>query len=161
IRLALPFFLLPWMSRPETAHMTAVPEIASQPAPRTSAAAASIGMASQRQLIWLKFREHRLAYWGGIVILLIYLVGIFAEFVAPPRPDFYDPAYTMLAPQGIKLFYADEAGAYRFQPHVTGFSSKRDPKTLRRVFAPDPDIRIPIGLFVRGEPYKLWGLIPS
>ncbi|WP_371074500.1 MULTISPECIES: ABC transporter permease [unclassified Sinorhizobium] len=141
--------------------MTAVPEIASQPAPRTSAAAASIGMASQRQLIWLKFREHRIAYWSGIVILLIYLVGIFAEFVAPRTPDFYDPAYTMLAPQGIKLFYADEAGSYRFQPHVTGFSSKRDPKTLRRIFAPDPDIRIPIGLFVRGEPYKLWGLISS
>ncbi|MEZ2131002.1 ABC transporter permease [Sinorhizobium sp. CB9] len=118
-------------------------------------------MASQRQLIWLKFREHRIAYWSGIVILLIYLVGIFAEFVAPRTPDFYDPAYTMLAPQGIKLFYADEAGSYRFQPHVTGFSSKRDPKTLRRIFAPDPDIRIPIGLFVRGEPYKLWGLISS
>lgn len=141
--------------------MTAVPEIASQPAPRTPAAAASIGMASQRQLIWLKFREHRIAYWSGIVILLIYLVGTFAEFVAPRTPDFYDPAYTMLAPQGIKLFYADDAGNHRFQPHVTGFSSKRDPKTLRRVFAPDPNVRIPIGLFVRGEPYKLWGLIPS
>ncbi|OHV82779.1 ABC transporter permease [Rhizobium sp. LCM 4573] len=136
--------------------------IADAPAPpQTVAAAAAIGLASQRQLIWLKFKEHKLAYWSGIVILLIYLVAIFAEFLAPRTPDHYDSAYTMLAPQGIKLFFVDEAGSYHFEPHVTGFSSKRDPKTLRKVFAADPNVRIPVGLFVRGEPYKLWGLFPS
>ncbi|TCL68177.1 ABC transporter permease [Rhizobium sp. BK251] len=128
--------------------------------PKTTIAAAAIGLASQRQLIWLKFKEHKLAYWSGLVILLIYLVAIFAEVVAPRSPDFYDPAYTMLPPQGINLFYTDANGSYHFGPHVTGFSSKRDPKTLRRVFAPDPDVRIPIGLFVQGETYRLWGLIP-
>jgi peptide/nickel transport system permease protein len=66
----------------------------------------------------------------------------------------------MLPPQGIKLFYTDADGSYHFEPHVTGFSSKRDPKTLRRVFAPDPDVRVPVGLFVKGEEYRLWGLIP-
>jgi peptide/nickel transport system permease protein len=139
--------------------MAAIAE-ASTP-PQTVAAAAAIGLASQRQLIWLKFKEHKLAYWSGIVILLIYLVAVFAEFLAPRTPDYYDSAYTMLAPQGIKLFSVDEAGSYRFEPHVTGFSSKRDPKTLRKVFAVDPNVRIPVGLFVRGETYNFWGLFPS
>ncbi|WP_261332403.1 ABC transporter permease [Rhizobium leguminosarum] len=120
-----------------------------------------MGLASQRQLIWLKFKEHRLAYWSGIVILLIYMVAVFAEFIAPRTPDHYDSAYAMLSPQAINLFYVDEAGSYRFEPHVTGFSSKRDPKTLRRIFAPDPAIRIPVGFFVRGETYNFWGLFPS
>ncbi len=123
--------------------------------------AASIGLASQRQLVWMKFKEHKLAYWSGVFIILIYLVGAFCEFVAPRSPDYYDPAYTMLAPQGIKLFYTDEAGGWHFLPHVTGFSSQRDPQTLRRIFAPDPDVRIPVGLFVTGEPYRLWNIIPA
>ena len=141
--------------------MTAMPDMAVAPAKADAAVAAAVGLASQRQLVWLKFREHKAAYWSGILIILIYLVGAFAEFVAPRNPDFYDPAYTMLAPQSLNLFYFDEAGQFHLQPHVNGFSSKRDPQTLRRVFALDPNIRIPVGLFVRGEPYKLWGLIPS
>jgi peptide/nickel transport system permease protein len=122
--------------------------------------ALAVGLLSQRRLVWLKFREHRLAFWSALLVLVIYLVGIFAEFVAPRAPDFYDPAFTMLAPQRIHFFHSDDSGLH-FLPHVTGFTSERDPQTLRRVFAPDPDVRIPIGLFVRGAPYKLWGLFPS
>ncbi|SFU21889.1 peptide/nickel transport system permease protein [Mesorhizobium sp. YR577] len=120
----------------------------------------ALGLASQRQLIWLKFKEHKLAYWSGIVIAFIYLVALFAEPIATRSADYYDPAFTLLPPQGIKLFYVDEAGNSRFGPHVTGFSSKRDPQTFRRVFAPDPNVRIPISFFVQGDPYRLWGLIP-
>jgi peptide/nickel transport system permease protein len=128
--------------------------------PASTTDAAAFGLASQRQLIWLKFREHKLAYWSGIVLILIYLISIFAEPIAPRSPDFYDPAYTMLAPQRIKFFYTDDSGSTHFEPHVTGFSSKRDPRTLRKIFAADPSVRIPVGLFVKGEPYRLWGLIP-
>jgi peptide/nickel transport system permease protein len=120
----------------------------------------AIGLLSQRRLVWMKFREHRLAFWSAILVVLIYLVGIFCEFVAPRTPDFYDPTFTMLAPQRVHFFHADDSGRH-FQPHVTGFTSSRDPQTLRRVFVPDPEVRIPIGLFVRGAPYKLWGLFPS
>jgi peptide/nickel transport system permease protein len=123
--------------------------------------AARIGLASQRELVWMKFKEHKLAYWSGLLIILIYLVGAFCEFVAPRSPDYYDPAYTMLAPQGLNFGYTDAEGDWQFLPHVTGFSSQRDPQTLRRVFAPDPDVRIEVGLFVKGEPYKLWGVIPA
>lgn len=121
---------------------------------------AAAGISSHWQLVWMTFREHRLAYWSGVFILLIYLVGAFASFVAPRTADFYDPAYAMLAPQTIKLFYRDDAGSLNFQPHVTGFTSERDPNTFRRIFKSDPDVRIPVGLFVKGEPYQLWGLFP-
>jgi peptide/nickel transport system permease protein len=123
--------------------------------------AAAIGLASQRELVWLKFKEHKLALWSAAIVILIYLVGAVCEFVAPRSPDHYNPAYAMLAPQSLNLLYADEAGGWHFQPHVNGFSSERDPQTLRRVFALDPDIRIPVGFFVKGEPYKLWGLFPA
>lgn len=124
------------------------------PAPR-------IGMASQRQLVWRKFREHRVAFASLVVVGLIYLIGGFCEFVAPRTPDFYDARYTLVPPQGLHLFVRDEAGSLRLQLHAYGFSSTRDPKTLRRRFVPDEAVRVPIGFFVTGEPYRLWGLIPS
>ena len=60
----------------------------------------------------------------------------------------------------MHFLLTDDSG-WHFQPHVTGFTSSRDPQTLRRVFAPDPEVRIPIGFFVHGAPYKLFGLIPA
>ncbi|GLQ55183.1 ABC transporter permease [Devosia nitrariae] len=120
-----------------------------------------VGLASQRQLVWRKFTEHRLAVVSGIVIALIYLVGIFCEFVAPRGPDYYDSAYTMLAPQSLKFWRAGEDGGLAFGMHVNGFSSERDPNTLRRVFTLDEDVVVPVSLFVKGESYRLWGLIPS
>ncbi|MGL4961706.1 MAG: ABC transporter permease [Inquilinus sp.] len=121
----------------------------------------AVGLSSQSRLVWLKFRGHRLAFWSGVLLLLIYAVAILAEFIAPKTPDAYDPRFTMVPPQGIHFFTRDGDGALRFQPHVYGFSSQRDPKTLRRVFAMDETVRVPVGLFVRGEPYRLWGLVPT
>jgi peptide/nickel transport system permease protein len=121
----------------------------------------AVGLSSQSRLVWLKFRGHKLAFWSGVLLLLIYAVAILAEFIAPKTPDAYDPRFTMVPPQGIHFFYRDGAGALRFEPHVYGFSSQRDPKTLRRVFAMDETVRVPVGLFVRGESYRLWGLVPT
>ena len=55
----------------------------------------------------------------------------------------------------------DGAGGSRFQPHVTGFDIKVDPKSFRRIFTPKPSEIIPIGLFVSGQSYKLWGLFET
>jgi peptide/nickel transport system permease protein len=120
-----------------------------------------IGLASQRQLVWRKFREHRLAYVSLIVVVVIYLIGGFCEFVAPRTADFYDARTTLVPPQGLHLFYRDDAGGLHMQLYVYGFSSTRDPRTLRRTFVPDEKRRVPVGYFVAGEPYRLWGFIPS
>lgn len=116
---------------------------------------------SQWKLTWLKFSEHKLALASGALILLIYLVSALAPFVAPRSADFYDRDYPMLAPQSIAFFYQDENGDTSFRPHVTGFTSARDPNTLRIVFQPDPEKRVPLGLFVEGSEYRLFGLFPT
>jgi len=134
-----------------TATGTAIPE----------ESLANVGLSSQRELVWRKFTEHKLAVASGVLIILVYLVGIFAEFVAPRSPDFYDSSYTMLAPQQLKFWRTGEDGGIEFGMHVNGFSSERDPNTLRRIFALDEDVVVPVGLFVKGEPYRLWGLIPA
>src|SRR5690606_18691932 len=81
------------------------------------------------------------------------------EFLAPGLPDASKPQFTYAPPQDLAFFVTDENGT-RFQPHVKGYSQEVDPESLRRVFTVDDDKVVPIGLFVKGPAYKLWGLIP-
>ncbi|MDB5586221.1 MAG: transporter permease [Devosia sp.] len=117
--------------------------------------------AGQWVLIWHKFRKHKLALVSLFVVGLIYLVALFAEFLAPADPGKFDPRYTFAPPQSIGLFADDRQGGQSFQPHVTGYKITLDVKSFRRVFVPDPDVIVPIGFFVQGQPYKMWGLFPS
>lgn len=120
----------------------------------------AIDVAGPWTLIWLKFSRNKVALVAGAFILFLYFVGIFAEFLAPSVPDASRPQYTYAPPQGISFFVTDETGTH-FQPHVVGYSQKVDQESGRRVFTIDPTKVIPIGLFVRGAPYKMWGLFPA
>lgn len=58
-----------------------------QPNEETTTAEEKIFYATQWQLMWLKFKKHRVAMAAGIIIIFMYLVAIFAPFVAPYDPD--------------------------------------------------------------------------
>src|SRR4051794_1055220 len=88
--------------------------------------------ASEWRLIWWRFRRHRIAYFSGFVVLAIYLVAIFADFVAPTAPDTSKPQYTYAQPQRLHLFRTTYAG-WSFSPHVLGYAVKVDPAAMRRV----------------------------
>ena len=121
---------------------------------------AQIFVASQWQLIWWRFRKHKVAMASAIIVILIYLVAIFAEFLAPFPKSAYEATYTFAPPQRLHLFLRDDDGL-SFRPHVNGYSVEIDPVALRRTFVVDPEIVIPVSFFVRGAPYKMWGLIES
>lgn len=114
----------------------------------------------QTALMWRKFRKHRLAMVGGVITIILYLVVLFAEFLAPYATATYFADFPYAPPQRIRLFHETERGT-RFQPHVLGYQVTIDPESYAREFVPDPDQVIPIGLFVKGEEYKWLGIIPS
>ncbi len=116
----------------------------------------NIYVASQWQLMWWRFRKHRLAMLGGIVTILIYMVALFGEFFAPLPPDQTNTQATYAPPQTLVLF--DEDG---FNPHVLGYKVEVDPVALRRTFVLDPENKVPVRLFVRGWSYKILGLVES
>ncbi|CAN7726141.1 ABC transporter permease [Rhizobium sp. LjRoot258] len=117
----------------------------------------SDAVAGQWKLIWRRFCRHRLALAAGVVILLIYLVALFAEVLAPVSSQTYDSRFTYAPPQQIRFAGYDATG--QFHPlYVNGYSVKIDPIALSRNYQTDPTIVIPVGFFVKGEPYRLWGL---
>lgn len=108
---------------------------------------------SQWQLMWRKFLRNRAAVIGGVIILALYLMALFGDFIAPYTltTRFSDRIY--LAPQRVYLI--DEG---RFAPFVYGAETQLDLDTFERVTVTDYDTKYYIKLFVEGEPYKLWGL---
>jgi peptide/nickel transport system permease protein len=115
---------------------------------------ARLYVASQWLLMWWKFKAHKLALYSGIFIILLYLIAIFVEPLAPSEPYEYDSKFTYAPPQGIHLFHEGKL----VRPYAYALKQEIEPEALRRIFTPDLETRIPLGFFVRGTPYKLWGL---
>lgn len=113
--------------------------------------------ASQWRLVWWRFKRHRLAVWSGVVVLLIYVVAIFADVLAPRAPDTFNARFTYAPPQAIHFFGRDAQGTLH-PMYVHGFRSRVDPVALSRIYEVDTAVLHPVGFFVKGDPYRLWGL---
>ena len=113
-------------------------------------------VASQWQLIWWKFRKHKMAMVGAPVLGFLYFLAIFCEFWSPYTSLTRFPEYTDAPPQRVRLF--GQIAAIGVRPFVYGLQPSRDPVTLARLYTPDKTRIVPLRFFVRGEPYKFWGL---
>ncbi|GIV78121.1 ABC transporter permease [Litorilinea aerophila] len=115
-------------------------------------------VASQLQLMWWRFRKHRLAMVGTTVIAIFYLLAIFCEFLAPYDPNAFERRYTFVPPQSIHFFHE---GQFHLRPFIYGLKRTRDAETYIITYEPDLEKRYPIYFFVKGDPYKMWGLFES
>lgn len=117
----------------------------------------SINEANQRALIWRRLRTHRIAMIALIVLGLLYLGATLCEFWSPFLPNQRFPELKSMPPQRIRIW----DGKRLRLPFVYGLSSELDPETFQRVPTTIREESYPVRLFARGEPYKLWGAIPS
>ncbi len=120
-----------------------------------SPAEGSIEYLSRGTLIRRRFMRHRLARLGMVVLLVLYLIAIFADFVAPYRADTRLKGYKDAPPSTIR-FGVD---SYPFQPYVYARKLGFHPKTFREIYTEQEDKKWPIHFFVRGESYKILGII--
>lgn len=112
-------------------------------------------IASQWQLIWRKFRKHKLAIVSGVVLLLLYLLAIFSDFIAP-YPSAQRSSFRSAPPQALRLVSDDYTGL-----HVYGYKQENDPRTLRILNLPDETQILPVKFFVHGHEYRLLGLVST
>jgi len=116
-------------------------------------------VASQWQLMWWKFRKHRLAMVGGMITILLYLIALFIEPIAPYNPEAQNATYAFRPPTTVH--FIDDDGRFYIRPFHYGTASKRDLETLNLIFTEDKTEVYPVRFFVEGVEYKLWGLFPS
>lgn len=111
--------------------------------------------ASQWLLMWWKFRKHKLAVASAVLIIGMYLMAAFAGFFAPYSVQERNVAFAYAPPQ--RLHFIGPEG-FSLQPFVYPLISKRDPVTLRIVYAEDRTRTLPVKMFVKGATYRLLGL---
>ena len=115
--------------------------------------AAAVATLSQWQLIWLRFSRHWLALLSFYILIVLYGVAGCAEFFALYSSGTKDVQMIYCPPQIPKWSLAHGL-------HVNQLRREIDPVTLRNYYV-QADAVTPLGFFVAGEPYKLWGLIPA
>ena len=113
-------------------------------------------IASQRQLMWRKFRRHRLAVISGSVLLLAYLAAFSYEFCAPYGSLTQHEGFVNAPPTRIRLI--DPAGRLR-APFVYGLTGKVNLETFQREFVEDRSVIHPLRFLARGESYRFWGRV--
>jgi peptide/nickel transport system permease protein len=122
----------------------------------TTRAAVDRGRASQWRLVWWKFRSHKLAMAGLVVLACLYFVALFGPFLAPYSTSTFDSDYIYAPPQRLSVVSDGQWGL-----HTHGYVLEQDPDTFALTHSVDPDRRVEVGLFVRGEPYTLFGFVKS
>jgi len=112
--------------------------------------------ATQLQLMWWKFRRHRTAIIGSVVLSFFVFIMLFCEFLAPYGSQARDSGYLFGAPQRPHLY--DEDGNF-VGLFVYGVTNAFDRETMQLIVTEDTSTFYKIRFFAKGEPYKMWGFI--
>ncbi|PHQ68943.1 MAG: peptide ABC transporter permease [Sneathiella sp.] len=114
-------------------------------------------MASQWQMMWWKFRRHRIAVISGIVLLLFYASILMSEFLAPYGLHSRNTKFIFAPPQSIHLF---DDGKF-VGPFVYGYKQTLNRETLKREYEINTKRVYPLRFFCKGDEYKFWGMIKA
>lgn len=118
-----------------------------------------VGRLSLWQLMWRRFLRNRLAVAGGIVLIVLYVLALLADFLSPYPYNKMSQDLMYLHPQPLQ--FLDAQGQFHLQPFVYGTQTVLDSFKFIWVHQPDYSQVYPIRFFVHGYPYKLFGLIPT
>ncbi|HVS53529.1 MAG TPA: ABC transporter permease [Opitutaceae bacterium] len=115
---------------------------------------AEAGSLSHWALIRRRFVRHRLAVASLFVLAVLYTFAVGAEFFAPYPRQWRDLSHVYCPPQLPRF-------SWREGLHVPAMRASIDPVTFKRTYLEDASRVVALGFFVRGEPYRLLGLIPA
>ena len=112
-------------------------------------AAARVGRGT---VLWRRLRARPVAAAAVLVLALLYGAMLLAEFLAP------------YAPTTVFRFHTHQPPTLGFHSHELGFGPQVQHRVLvdevTRRYARIRGQHYRVRLFVRGEPYRLWGLVP-
>ena len=117
------------------------------------------GNETYASLVWRRFRRSTMGMIGLVLVTMLLVVSIFADFFAP-----MDPRMTNLpfAPPD-QIAFQDSDGNFSLIPHIypIGDTGEFDPITFQPLTGPVLDDPTPVGFFVTGYEYRLFWIIPA
>jgi len=113
--------------------------------------------ASQWQVMWWKFKRHRIAVIAAAILAVFYASTLVSEVLAPYDLNSRDSRHIYAPPQPIHLFHEGQFVG----PFVYGYTMKLNMEALIREYTPDKSKVQPLRFFCRGDDYEFWNLIPG
>jgi peptide/nickel transport system permease protein len=115
----------------------------------------AVGRADDRlsplALVGRRFARHRPAVASLYLLAVLYVVAAGAEFFAPYPAQWRDLARAYCPPQVPRFSWAHGW-------HVPAMKQTVDPLTFKKSYQEDPTQAVELGFFVKGQPYRFWGL---
>ena len=108
--------------------------------------------------ILTKIFKDKFAKWAFIVLVILYVIILFADFIAPYSSSYSNREMAYAPPSNIYTITTDGKLS---KPYTYNYVRKYDPTLMQTVFKQDRTQKHYIKLFVHGEKYKLLGLITS
>ena len=112
---------------------------------------------SQRKLIYLKFKQHKLAVVSFYVLMVFYIMAIFAGFFAVNDPNTRFANMSNAPPSRVYLF--DENGLTF--PYLFPVDRELDQQTFEFIYIEDRDNPARLRFFVRGFSYNILGIFSA
>lgn len=117
------------------------------------------GNESYLSLVWRRLRRSWTGMMGLVLVGLLLLMAVFADFFAPMDPKATDTGFA--PPQIVSFHDKDGNLTYPARVYALGESEELDPVTFQPIVGPDYDNPRILGFFVKGSEYNLLGLIPT
>ena len=108
-----------------------------------------------RQLMSIRFRRNKMAVFAMWFLGFLYLAVLFAPIIGPYDKSHRFTKHLYLPPREIHI--RGEDGSWQ-RPFVYAVKIETNKETFTRDFVEDRSQQYPIQFFVKGDPYKLWGL---
>jgi peptide/nickel transport system permease protein len=110
-------------------------------------------------LVWRRFRRSTMGMIGLVLVLLLLVVSVFADFFAPMDPK----AANLPFAQPDVIAFEDPAGNFSLIPWVypIGDTGEFDPITFQPLTGLEKNNPTPTGFFVTGNEYQLLWFIPA
>ena len=94
---------------------------------------------------------------GGVILVILYLLALFAGFLAPYNITTQHTQFPYQPPQPLHLFHDGRL----MRPFVYPMTRERDPVTFQNRFVEDTSTPLPIKFFIRGERYDFLALFET
>jgi alpha-galactoside transport system permease protein len=110
-------------------------------------------------LVWRRFRRSPASIVGALMVLMLVILAIFADFFSPTSISTIDLQASFIPPQQVHFF--DTEGKFHLRPFVYNYVYTLDPATFQVMWVEDQSQAYEIKFLVQGPAYKLLGLIPG
>lgn len=104
-----------------------------------------------------KIFKDKFAKWAFIVLAFLYIIILFADFIAPYSSTYSNRDMSYAPPS--KIYTITEEGKWSL-PYTYNYVREYEPSLMQTIYKQDRSTKYYIKPFVKGDKYRLLGIIP-